>query len=336
MLGSLSPDGCSIVQSRPRTAPFRQIASGRFRALALGLRSAGWKNASLKRRKQQVLLCKPRGGLNDMLSQIVSCIEYCSAFGSHLVVDGMRSGFRDDLAHYFRPCFSWVNLSFSAASLESYACGIDDCMPEAISGRVYSYEAPYSARERNHVDALSGEVLSFDKSIRHPHKLLVHEQCGSHPNSWIAFCWLRLSPIVKAEVLQRLSRLPKHYTSAHVRHSDVKTDFKSFFDSLASLATVAPLVLCTDSREVQLYAKSFFGDSRVLFPSDVTAASGLPLHDNTFTSRSTNVDLLVDLFVLANSDHLITPSPSVGYTSGFADLAKQLMVRPWLLPWLLG
>ena len=54
---------------------------------------------------QRLLLCRPQGGLNDMLCQVEACCRYGERSGRSVIVDTNYAGstyFRDDLRNYFR------------------------------------------------------------------------------------------------------------------------------------------------------------------------------------------------------------------------------------------
>ena len=57
------------------------------------------------------LLCRPRGGLNDTLTQISLCLDYAFKFKRHLIIDTMRSGILDRFDNYFEPVIPFQNLS---------------------------------------------------------------------------------------------------------------------------------------------------------------------------------------------------------------------------------
>lgn len=54
--------------------------------------------------KNRLLLCRPLGGLNDILCQIESCCRYAERFGRTVVVETdfhCTKSFRDDFSRYF-------------------------------------------------------------------------------------------------------------------------------------------------------------------------------------------------------------------------------------------
>ncbi|MDR1911977.1 MAG: hypothetical protein LBQ52_06500, partial [Helicobacteraceae bacterium] len=114
-----------------------------------------------------------------------------------------------------------------------------------------------------------------------------------------------------------------------IRHSDYKTDYKTFLAQIPN--DDRKIALCTDSYEVQQYAKSFFGD-RVICVSDIPDTGGKPLHGNKNLDRyQTNLTALSDLFVLASAKTLYITKTENGLTSGFGSLAMNLNKRPKLV-----
>ena len=48
------------------------------------------------------LLCRPRGGFNDTLSQIFLCMQYAKKTNRKLIIDTTRSGLHDNFSSYFK------------------------------------------------------------------------------------------------------------------------------------------------------------------------------------------------------------------------------------------
>ena len=105
--------------------------------------------------------------------------------------------------------------------------------------------------------------------------------------------------------------------AAHVRYSDVKTDYKSFFQAIKHIVEGKDLLLCTDGFEVLTYASTFLKNINVINISDIPDTNGAKLHDNTsITNWNVNIGCLADLIALGRASAIILPSKQVGYQSG--------------------
>lgn len=293
--------------------------------------------AKLARERSQYLHCVPRGGLNDMLCQIQLCIDYAARFGAIVVVNGTRSGFRDQFSRYFSTLLPDPFLILSDDYLSRRMLGNSDCIPAEVRGRAYSYD-PHYTHDSNFCDSLSGVRLTFDRQRRYSAKLLIHEQCGGGANGYRVLERLKFTSSIRKEVLRRLQQLPTRYACIHIRHSDVSTDYMSLIDLIAADLAGETVVVCTDSNDALAYARSRMVHSEIInlaqLPKD---ASGMSLHDRPgFTSMATNIDLLVDLMAIALARKFYVADPPLGYPSGFSILGRCLMERPQIICNLLG
>lgn len=275
------------------------------------------------------VLCRPRGGFNDSFRQIHKCWIYAVLRRRTLIVDSTRSGMLDTLTNYFEPRedSGRVHLSLEPqllAVLETLACN-----PSSLTGRIGSYHA--AGRDSKFVEEESGQLLTFDFGRSHESPLLVHEQCGG--GRGVGFLsQLRLTSEVAAIVRDRLSHLPDSYVGIHVRNTDVETDYPTFFAGIRSAVAGKSCLVCSDDDRCVQYAREYFSGSEVLTVSKLQETGGERLHENHTLDRwKTNVDLIADLIALAHATTILRPDPTVGYASGFADLAVDLNRRKRIL-----
>ena len=287
-------------------------------------------------KNRPIVMCVPRGGLNDMLCQIHHCRQYARAHGRVLIVNSTKSGMRDAFSNYFETWLPDPMLCLNAKSTSWAKPGNKDCFPLELCGRAYSYTSAFS-KQLNFYDEKTGTPLRFNTSQAYSQKPLIHEQCGGGSDGWKALENLRLTSDIRSKVLSKLQNLPTSYISVHIRHSDVTTNYVKFFDLISADIRDSIVLVCSDSYQVLSHAKKVLPAHQVITISDIPDNGGMPLHDHaSHTTKQTNIDLLIDLFSLALASTLMTPSPEIGYPSGFAELARQLMLRPGLICQLLG
>ncbi|MDR1450724.1 MAG: hypothetical protein LBI57_00075 [Helicobacteraceae bacterium] len=150
------------------------------------------------------------------------------------------------------------------------------------------------------------------------------------------FYYADLRPDVRIYIKNTIDKLGT-YDAVHIRHSDYKTDYKSFLSEVADLSS-DKIALCTDSCEVQRYAKETFSD-RFICVNEIPDVGGKTLHGNKELDRyKTNLAALTDLFVLGAAKKLYTTYIDSGYDkskgrrqSGFSKLAIELNKRPKLI-----
>jgi hypothetical protein len=285
---------------------------------------------------QRVLLCRPRGGLNDTLCQIERCFLYATQYGRLLIIDARRSFFHGELSAYLqlRKPMSGVILDLEddvALKLEGLSC-----RPGQVTGRLSSYATDWSADIDGFADTQSGAPLTFDFSADHSEAVLVHEQCGGGSRSLDMIGRLTMSSGIREEIGLRLSHLGGDYAAVHVRNTDLTSDYRQAFENIEGLVQSQKLLVCSDDARVIEYARSRFKSTIILQSSQIPDTSGRPLHEySTFTDpaiRQQSVrDALVDLIALASAQRLVVVKTNKNRPSGFSLLASYLFKNPDIL-----
>ncbi len=279
-------------------------------------------------RHRKLLLCRPQGGLNDILCQIHRCRVYALFHNRDLWIDTRRSGWHACLSHYFQTDghldFGWPPQALSGRS----------CFPGFLQGRLDTYDAAYSRTINNFVDTQTQEPLSFDFSSSYSEEILVHEQCGGGLYSIKALRQLRFLPELQATIRKRLSELGT-YEAIHIRNTDLTTDYVAFFQTI-KIPPSRKVIVCTDDHRCLQYARDFWQD-RLIVVHGVPDTGGRPLHfTNDLDRHETNVHTLMDLMILASATVCHSCRTSQGRESGFSLLARSLRANPRVIRHLLN
>ncbi|NIZ08660.1 hypothetical protein [Pseudooceanicola sp. HF7] len=283
-----------------------------------------------------ILLCRPRGGFNDCLVQVELARRYAQSHGRRLVLDTRRSGLHAQLTEYFRPGPELRPAPEDLTPDLLAALDAEDSLrPSEVAHRLSSYVPEY--RDGHHRDAMTGAVLSFDMGKDHPEKVLLRETSGGGYESLLLLSHLQLHPQIASEIGGRILELGPEHDAVHVRHSDYRSDYKAFLTRLAPALKRRPVLLCTDSREVQEVAPGLLpGIDRLLMLAEVPETDGKPLHvlaEGDVSAR--NIEMLTDLFALAFARRLWFGSVQIGddpgQVSGFSLLAEALRRHPKVL-----
>ncbi|WP_048438537.1 hypothetical protein [Caenimonas sp. SL110] len=288
---------------------------------------------------ERALLCRPQGGLNDMLSRIEVCCRYAERSGRRVIVDanfGGPSTFNDDLRHYFESLQSRLLLGLDETPEALDAATV---APEFLQGRVSTYQAQRRPRpapgERREgdlaawIDTQTGKLLSFDMNRSHPHDLLVHHADGRNEVAMFALLRMRLTSKVADELKRRLIAMAGAYDAVHVRHTDYRSDYLPILEQLRD-ATPGKLFVATDNAAVLHEFRQALGEHRVFSFSSLPAQAGEPLHRTASAATdlfNRNRDAIVDLLMLALSRQLMVVKLQAGsgYAySGYSELAKRL------------
>jgi hypothetical protein len=172
----------------------------------------------------RVLLCIPRGGLNDTLTQIEKCLHYAERFDRQLVIDARRSGLMDHFSEYFTVHSTKVDVIGRPTKRQIEILNTWDCHPEQIRGRLDERKRPAGGKPYIFCVDQDLEVPhTFDFSLDYPQPLIVHEQSGGgNPRELLNK--IALADGVLTTVTARLSKLPSEYVGVHVRNTDLETD----------------------------------------------------------------------------------------------------------------
>ena len=293
--------------------------------------------------KSRFLLCRPKGGLNDVLCQIEKCRKYSLAHNRILVVDTNNYCFFSDFDGFFEFIDS-SNMLFGKIDYKTTKL-LDhlSCHPSEVEGIISTYKSRYSSLEesgiRNWVETDSRAQLSFDFDSEYDQDLLVHDQSGGGDDSFELCRQLTLSPELKRITIERISQLSSDYLSVHVRNTDYQTDYKSFFEKISDKLENKNVLICSDDSSVIDYAHTKFINSNVFSSSDIPSDCR-PRHKNKseagaeedFLNASNSI---VDLVALARGKELHFSNVTAGFPSGFSRLATFLhnnpdIVEQWL------
>lgn len=265
------------------------------------------------------VLCRPEGGLNDMLSQTGRCFDYCLRHGRTLVVDTENiETFAEPFARYFRISHPRLRVIHDANAFVAEARGRG--LGVFPTHARLSHEAgrpAYDAQRRNY--CLGGEPVKFDFGRAHEAPVLVHHQCGMDAPGAEFWRSLRLSAEMCREVARRWRELPKPYLGVHVRHTDIKGDIGPLLPILERHK--GPVFLATDSIEVQRRMRTL--RPRGLFTTEIPDFGGNALHLEQVAGAAktrVNTTAVVDLVLLALAENVYA-APS---RSGYSSLAKAL------------
>lgn len=291
---------------------------------------------------ERFLLCRPQGGLNDNLTQIAACINYCNMFGRTLIVDTNRSGgFAMPFSKFFYSFSIGANTDFNPS--KDLIGRFDQCstFPHELQGRVSKYDVEYSLECQNFIDTVTKRRTTFDFKSDYDAQILVHEQCGGSTRSIEALEKIRFVPDFKLAVSNRIASLGSNYDAIVIRHAvDYQTNYISVLHDIQQQMLGKRLLVCSDNANVLTYARNYLKETEVLSFGDYPDTQGVPFaiwikHNCPLNKRYHAVTAAVtDLFALARADQLILSrlmKDGINGYSGFALLARELKNRPDLL-----
>jgi hypothetical protein len=280
---------------------------------------------------EKYLISRPEGGLNDMLSQLGRCVDYCLRHGRTLVIDTDRSmTFAAPFGRFFS--IEHPALRVVTAPREFVRMAIErDFSVHPAHARLrptWRQQPRYVEQMKNF--CAEGAPVTFDFDRDHEATVLVHQQCGREPFDCEFMGCLRLSPRMRAVVERRWASLPRPYIGIHARNTDIKSD----------ISRVMPLIrryrgavfLATDSAEVQREVSASAG--RHVFMSGIPDFKGGALHIQHVTPRTKdgiNTTAVADLLLLALAKRVYATTETSGYSALAQELNRnQRLVAAWM------
>ena len=235
--------------------------------------------------KRRILLCRPQGGLNDVLCQIEKCWDYAERFERRLIIDTSRR-------KLIGAVFDLLSLKDSPSNVEmgippGFGSVVESLsvLPAGLTNGLLTDKPRW--RGGKFVCGESDEAITFDFSRDHEEDLLVHHQAGGGVASHRAITRFQVSRQNVELILGRMPQLPQDYDSLHIRATDYQTDYLAFLLRLARKKTDLPLVVCSDSNEVLDSAKNVVPRRPIITFDDHPIDGSLPLHrDSTNYSDS--------------------------------------------------
>lgn len=285
------------------------------------------------------VLFRARGGLNDTLVQLEYCRRYAVAYRRVLVADLSRCGIRLPFGEVFR-----VGLEFGCPVIDATPSVISalDAMhsvePAVLDGLLSSYEINWNRALRRCTYGPERHILSFDMRVDHGARCLVHDQFGGGDIGALPLRGLMLAPAIAGEVIARLLRLGADYDALHVRHTDYRTKFRRLFARVKPIFVGRRLLLCTDSAEVQRFARTFFApEVEIVVNQDLPDLEGEPMHlSDRVSPVEATVGQFSDLIAMARARRFLFSELSSRQhdgqraISGYALLAEGLRTLPGL------
>lgn len=265
------------------------------------------------------LICRPEGGINDILCQIQKCYVYCQKYNRHLVIDAKHSSsFNDDFSKFFKTLANNVILSGTDQLSIDLLSQCASIFPNFQKSDILSSRPEYNPEQNYNIN---GIPLTFDFTHDYEEDILLHHQCGGGLESKDFFQSFQFSRYISNLLASRLRKLPINFTGFHFRGNDMPNNPDDALTALSEIS--APLFLASDSHVFINAARKKLAPKKIYSFSDIPNFSGRPIHHEMAspeTKRQLNTDALLDLTTLAFSRNILFLNPH----SGFSRLAEAL------------
>ena len=293
------------------------------------------------------VLCRPQGGINDMLSQVYLCLRYCEVMNRKLIIDTnyhSSHSFRQPFGDYFLSNDPKVFLPRNHAS-DIIKDKEEDVFPRFLSGKINTYLTRTYRPYEPIVEAISGEPITFSFQKRYKEKVLIHHQGGRNFYSYKALEKFNLKGDISQYILDSRAKLDRQYLGLHIRFTDYRSNYRVAVEEAMKLKQ-KQIYLATDNKELKAHLLRVKSSKEFVSMSESFGSAGSPGHlSRSYKTdlRLNNMSTLVDLFMLALSCKIISAPITRWETnyfkrrythkfqSGYAFLAEKLRTHPGLL-----
>jgi hypothetical protein len=267
---------------------------------------------------EKYLLCRPLGGLNDVLCQITNCYNYCKRTSRTLLLD---TEFDTFFLRSFDTYFLFndqieIKIIYNTMQIRTIIENIIykkdlTIYPEYIKDKIYNYavEWKHDGRYFKNTDIKT----KIDLKLDYKEDLILYHSEGGGEGSLQIIKYLKLNSDIKDEFTLRYNQVTKPYLSIHIRNTDYKTDYISIYNDNIDLINLSNIFLATDSQDV----KNFFSEKNIKLKNFVNLPNNnLPIHNryNNLDRHKVMIDTICDLLILALGDKFILPKKYYGFT----------------------
>lgn len=283
------------------------------------------------------LLCRPQGGLNDIMVQVEECCKYGERFGRIVIVDTDYQNsitFRDKFSNYF--VSKQENFVLDASP---YLGAFESLLvyPNCLTGKINTYQAKWHEVNNKFlfVEKETATPIQFDFETAFEEDVLVHHQCGGGAQAISLGKRLTITQNLFEELVYRLDSIHGEFDAVHIRHTEMKSNYHEAIEQLQK-KYFTKLFVATDNRSMLEIIRSTFPEKSIISFSRLPEKAGQPIFFG-YTDvpiKIANREAILDLFTLAFAKSLTlcraTNNPYNEY-SGYSLFAKKLNEKGSLL-----
>jgi len=264
---------------------------------------------------------EPHGGLNDILSSILFMKEYCKKHNRVLLVNGNKSVYNINFSEYFSlpgdPTIIFdtelvkkicTNLSYSI-----FPNVFQDKMLDIVEGRIVFKYSKY----HRPIYLYGKMTLDLPNESRNE-TIIVQSRGGGGMNGYPLFKQLVFRQNILDICNERCNRLKMPYLCIHIRNTDYKCDYTTYFlENESFIRSWKEIYVATDDQSsIEFYRNNGLDVKNfTTFPKEPSKFKNL--HESNIDRHTKFVDTLCDIFIVARSHKFISNSEG-----GFVELLR--------------
>jgi hypothetical protein len=263
---------------------------------------------------------EPRGGWNDILCNIILAKQYCAKHKRTLLVNGEKSLYKVNFFDYFHIPED-LTIVFNTNEIKrictnpSYTIFPNELqyrMLDVIEGRIKFTYIPKNIFYYNNIS------LDLPNTAR-SETILVYCRCGGG-DGYPLFKQMVFRQSILDICKERWSRLQMPYLCIHIRNTDYKCDYVTYFhQNEAYIRSWKEIYIATDdASSIDFYRnKGIDVKNFTTFPKENCKFKNL--HISNIDNHTKFIDMLCDIFIIGRSDKLISNS-----SGGFINLMRSI------------
>jgi hypothetical protein len=258
-----------------------------------------------KSEEKRYLICFPHGGINDMLTRISQCYNYCLKYNRILVIDSSYDWFKEDIRDYINfnsPIIYKGELNKLYDKLNK-----ETTYPPEFKGILnnrFNFKYSPGGYIYNNTTIINNLSRDYTEIV----KLFVGCSDGRIINiNLLKECSFK--PLVINIFRDRYDKLPKDYISVHIRNTDKLSNVDEFLNKYKEEIIGKSIFLATDHAPTIVKFKEIFGSNLYSFAT-IPDNNGKSIHYNhkSVPRRQFNIDCFVDLLLLASGSKVYLSS----------------------------
>lgn len=265
------------------------------------------------------LLFRPRGGFNDILNTIYLCLEYCRKYNRILLIQTLNKystyNFNfSDIFEFIDPTNIIYNNDDIIKIISNDKLTI---FPKFLPINYYDYRI-YSIK----INTKNIPIIEYNKNkvtiedvplnVMYDEDVIIYPFNDGGIKSHDLIKLLILREKYTNDIIEKYNKIPKPYVSIHIRNTDFKCDYKSFYEQNKEKINESNIFLATDSIDVLNYFKSL---NLKIFTFTKLPDNNIPYHFSNIDNSEKILNSISDLFLLGlGNDFLVPLDKKGGYT----------------------
>jgi hypothetical protein len=262
---------------------------------------------------------QPRGGFNDIFSQLILCMKYCVHFKKILLLDTKNSEYRINFSDYFtfnNSITDHLNIitDFNEIKKIVYENPEFTIYPNCLQGHIKEIIDGDLKMKVKKIDEKNSTFVDLnDNKLTIPYfnvkeDILVYINWGG-ANGFTVFSQLIINPAIVMYCKKLYEKLPKPYIAIQIRNTDYKCDYqKLYLENKDMIHSYKAVYIATDDKK----SIDFFKTKKLKVfnfchfpPSDD--------YENLHYSKDVDPDvkmkdLMTDILIVSMADKLLSKS----------------------------